>query len=74
VLHTEGGEITQPNFKGKIESVGLFIGPEGGFTDEEITQAQEYNYHIHTFPNMILRGETAAIVGTFWVKGLVGNN
>jgi 16S rRNA (uracil1498-N3)-methyltransferase len=67
VLHTQNeqdGEIEKKTYK----TIGLFIGPEGGFTDEEIQQARAYKYHIYTFPNMILRAETAAIVGVFWAK------
>ncbi|MFA7201869.1 MAG: RsmE family RNA methyltransferase [Candidatus Paceibacterota bacterium] len=72
VLHTGGERIAQEG-KDKIGSIGVFIGPEGGFTDEEIQQAREYQYHIHTFPNMTLRAETAAIIGVFWAREIVNN-
>lgn len=67
ILHT-GGERAVHQGKDKIGSIGVFIGPEGGFTDEEIQQAKEYQYQVHTFPDMILRAETAAMVAVFWVK------
>ena len=42
-------------------SVGIFIGPEGGFCDEEITAAKEKGGNIISLGNRILRTETAAI-------------
>lgn len=69
VLHTQN-ENAHTSENKTHKTIGLFIGPEGGFTDEEIAQAREYNYEIHTFPNMILRAETAAIVGVFWARNL----
>ena len=42
-------------------AVSLFIGPEGGFTPDEITLAQQYNIQPITLGQRILRAETAAI-------------
>jgi 16S rRNA (uracil1498-N3)-methyltransferase len=53
------------SFNGVKESVGIFIGPEGGFTDEEITLAQKHGTHIVSLETPILRGETAGIVGVY---------
>ena len=44
------------------KSVGLFVGPEGGFTDEEVGLAVQSGCLPATFGNNILRTETAAIV------------
>lgn len=44
--------------------VALFIGPEGGFTEAELTLAREAKAHIVTLGDLVLRAETAAIVGT----------
>jgi len=41
--------------------VAIFIGPEGGFTDEEITLAQRYGIVPVTLGARILRAETAAM-------------
>lgn len=46
------------------EKVNLFVGPEGGFVDEEINLAQKYNFITVSLGNNILRSETAAIVTT----------
>lgn len=41
--------------------VAIFIGPEGGFTDEEITLARQYGIVPVTLGPRILRAETAAL-------------
>ena len=48
---------------GEAKSVGLFVGPEGGFTDEEVELAVQNGCVPATFGDNILRTETAAIVG-----------
>ena len=50
------------DFKG--ESVGVFIGPEGGFADEEIALAQENGITPITLGKRILRTETAGMTTT----------
>ncbi len=48
---------------GEAKSVGLFVGTEGGFTDEEVEAALQNGCVSATFGDNILRTETAAIVG-----------
>ena len=43
-------------------SIALFVGPEGGFTDQEVTSAIENGCTLVTLGRNILRTETAAIV------------
>jgi 16S rRNA (uracil1498-N3)-methyltransferase len=43
-------------------NVNLLIGPEGGFTDQEVAQAVEAGIQPMAWPGTILRIETAAIV------------
>lgn len=43
-------------------SVNLFIGPEGGFTPQEVTQAQRYGAIPITLGPRIMRAETAGLV------------
>ena len=45
------------------ESVALFVGPEGGFTDEEETQMSKAGIRPITFGRRVLRAETAVIAG-----------
>ena len=47
---------------GGAKSVGLFVGPEGGFSDEEVELAVQNGCIPTTFGDNILRTETAAIV------------
>lgn len=47
------------NFQG--ESIGIFIGPEGGFSEEEIALAQENGVTPITLGKRILRTETAGM-------------
>jgi len=42
-------------------SIGILIGPEGGFDPKEVTQAQETGAEIVSLGNRILRTETAAL-------------
>jgi len=43
-------------------SINIFIGPEGGFTQEEVSQAQSYGALPVTLGPRILRAETAGLV------------
>jgi len=47
----------------KPESIALLIGPEGGFTEDEVQQMQNTNLTAISFGPRILRAETAAIAG-----------
>lgn len=44
-----------------VATIALFIGPEGGFTAEEVTRASECGVRLVTLGKRILRAETAAI-------------
>ncbi|MBP6856419.1 MAG: 16S rRNA (uracil(1498)-N(3))-methyltransferase [Candidatus Pacebacteria bacterium] len=53
-------------FTAKDESrVAVCVGPEGGFTDEELAFAESHEVEICSLPTHILRGETAVIVGVY---------
>ena len=45
------------------QNVILFIGPEGGFTDDEETLMQQHQINTVNFGSRILRAETAVIAG-----------
>lgn len=49
------------------ESVGIFIGPEGGFEEKEITYAIEKDVVPITLGKRILRTETAALTVLSWL-------
>lgn len=46
----------------EAKSFGIFIGPEGGFTEEEIEEALHQGVHSVSLGNRILRSETASLV------------
>jgi len=43
------------------DSCTVVIGPEGGFSEEEVEQLRQFGYQPVTFGNRILRAETAAV-------------
>ncbi len=45
--------------------IGIFIGPEGGWTEEELNLAKENGCKIANLGKLVLRAETAAIVASF---------
>lgn len=45
----------------KCSSIGVFIGPEGGFDEEEVSLAQQMGFKSITLGNRILRTETAGL-------------
>ena len=43
------------------KSVTITVGPEGGFSDEEIAELKEAGFEIVTLGSRILRAETASM-------------
>ena len=50
-------------------SVGIWIGPEGGWEDFELDAARENKFIIASLGKLILRAETAAAVATYLTSG-----
>jgi 16S rRNA (uracil1498-N3)-methyltransferase len=50
------------------------IGPEGGWTDEELSAARDHGFHTVSLGPAILKAETAAIVGTALIRHLLSEN
>lgn len=48
-----------------FSKVNIFIGPEGGWTEEEKMKAKKNNFLIIKLSDLILRSETAGIVGGY---------
>lgn len=54
----------------RIAPITLIVGPEGGFSDEEVKACTNQNYKAVSLGNNILRNETAAIVAA----GIISNS
>jgi 16S rRNA (uracil1498-N3)-methyltransferase len=63
VLAHPSGEDEWPMAEGDL---ALAVGPEGGFTEEEVARAREAGWHLVGLGPRILRVETAALVLTAW--------
>ena len=62
VLHTKTEQAIQV---AKIQTATtLFIGPEGGFTEQELSWMVERNCQCRTLGPLILKSDTAAIVSS----------
>lgn len=55
------------NLKLKTENSKLLIGPEGGWSDSELTLFREKNISLYSLGQTVLRAETAAIVATAFI-------
>ena len=68
IFHPTGNSYT-PNKE--AENISIFVGPEGGFTEKEISLARDSGYTIASLGILVLRAETAAIIATYRVvKGI----
>ena len=56
------------NDKTKDINVNVIIGPEGGFTKEEITYAEQNNIHVLSLGSRILRVETATLTALSYIN------
>lgn len=63
VKHLDANSLSILKGMGK-KSVALLIGPEGGFSAEEVALAEEYGYQQFSLGSTILRMETACIAGS----------
>jgi len=75
--HAEGNdsnlffEVKAPRFEQRKlavdvgRRVGIWIGPEGGWDEEEVKLVQEKNFQIVSLGKLTLRAETAAIVASY---------
>ncbi|MBI3075088.1 MAG: 16S rRNA (uracil(1498)-N(3))-methyltransferase [Parcubacteria group bacterium] len=65
-FHTDGGTAfeKEPETISKRKT-GIFIGPEGGWSDEEAEQTKAAGFRIVSLGPLTLRAETAAIIATY---------
>jgi RsmE family RNA methyltransferase len=64
------GPLTDSSFPKihKTSQIALFVGPEGGFTEEEVAAAESAGAHIVTMGELVLRAETAAVAGVTKIR------
>ncbi|MCA9119471.1 MAG: 16S rRNA (uracil(1498)-N(3))-methyltransferase [Planctomycetaceae bacterium] len=58
---TTSETMLRANSPGEDEDVAVIIGPEGGFTDEEVARSQEHEWRTISLGPRVLRTETAAV-------------
>ena len=51
-----------------IKTVGILVGPEGGFEEEEVVKLKDKGAHIITLGKRILRTETAGFVAASLIQ------
>lgn len=71
----EGQELLETIKKAptRVATATALVGPEGGWTDEEIAQARDAGWNIVTLGGRTLRAETAAIAVTALLQHLLGD-
>ncbi len=57
--------IEKPKIASKSKRIGVFIGPEGGWSEKEISMARVAHFEIVSFGKLIYRAETAAIIAVY---------
>ncbi|MBX9622334.1 MAG: 16S rRNA (uracil(1498)-N(3))-methyltransferase [Gemmataceae bacterium] len=72
LLHPPG-EGSQAGLPSAVnEGVAFAVGPEGGFTDDEVTAAEAAGWRRASLGPRVLRVETAAIAAAAWAASLAG--
>uniref|UniRef100_UPI003F6C0597 RsmE family RNA methyltransferase n=1 Tax=Congregibacter sp. TaxID=2744308 RepID=UPI003F6C0597 len=70
ILHPEAHRNPLPD---NCKSLTLLVGPEGGFSDEEVTAAVDQGFCALQMGPRILRTETAPLVGLALAQGRWGD-
>lgn len=73
VLFYEKGGDAHGDLWGGMKEIGICIGPEGGFADEEVALAKQLGIHVCTLGPRILRTETAPLCVLSIIMFATGN-
>lgn len=73
IFYEGGGESLSALLNKDTKSVGIFVGPEGGFDISEVESAKEKGVTPATLGRRILRAETAPLAGISAIMCLSGN-
>lgn len=72
LLHESAAQRLHAVLPEQAEQIHLLIGPEGGFSDQEISLGGERGFRAASLGSSILRTETAAVVGAALVLARYG--
>jgi 16S rRNA (uracil1498-N3)-methyltransferase len=72
IILLPNSNIINCDIKQHIDSVDLLIGPEGGFSPDEVTAALANQYQPLQLGNLILRSETAVVAGMSFIHTQYG--
>jgi 16S rRNA (uracil1498-N3)-methyltransferase len=72
VLHHRAS-ISLSNLSGKPKSIALFVGPEGGLTEEEIAMAEQCGFQSVKLGPRVLRTETASLTAIAALQMVFGD-
>lgn len=73
VFYECGGKDTGQIIKSQAKSIGIFIGPEGGFEETEIALLNQNGVQCGTLGKRILRAETAPLAALSIIMYITGN-
>lgn len=62
-----GKDFSEMKLLPENNKIGIFIGPEGGWSEEEIELAKKSGFQIASLGKLVLRAETAAIVASYLI-------
>jgi 16S rRNA (uracil1498-N3)-methyltransferase len=65
VMYESSGDNSEFRIDKKSKNISVLIGPEGGFSNEEINSLISANWHVKSLGERKLRAETAAVVSVF---------
>jgi 16S rRNA (uracil1498-N3)-methyltransferase len=68
VFHTGKGLPTYVSEELKYKSIAVFVGPEGGWSDQEIEIFEKNNFKICRLETNTLRAETAAMISVWSIS------
>ncbi len=68
ILNTKTKKMLPKVFSSNQESCAILVGPEGDFTDDEYTLAEQSNFSSASLGDNILRVETAAITAFSFIR------
>lgn len=73
IFYEMGGEGVKTLIKNKAKTIGMFIGSEGGFEQQEVNSVLEKNGKVATLGKRILRAETAPLAALSIIMYETGN-